>query len=80
VNYRQTSTYDANGNRTQVERDDNADGMVDFRTTYPYDANGNLIKVEQDPDGDGPGTVNYRETYTSTAINRWGEVMRQLLD
>ena len=62
VDYRQTLTYDANGNLLTDEEDFGADGTVSERRTYTYDANGNLLTEEWDRRADG--TVDGRYTYT----------------
>ena len=57
VDNRTTYTYDANGNRTMLERDSNLDGTADYRETETYDANGNLTIYEEDDLADGTGST-----------------------
>ena len=65
VDYRETSTYNANGNLLSIEKDTDADGNVDSKETYTYDVNGNRLSYDIDRDADG--RVNYREIYTYDA-------------
>ena len=71
ADYGETSTYDANGNRTRYEIDADLDGAPDSVETTTYDASDRAVLRERD--GDGDGVVDYSMTTVWDAAGLVGD-------